>query len=109
MTINYFFLQELIDSKEAKESLNLSQDEKLQVCVDLAEALYHLHGYSTTYDKFEVRFTQRDFFAYISYTVCFTDLGKLNLLLWFDFKVEPVFGYCLCGIRKTLAILSGQN
>jgi hypothetical protein len=33
----------------------LSQDEKLQVCVDLAEALYHLHGYSTTYDKFEVR------------------------------------------------------
>ena len=53
--INYYFiLQELVDSKEAKESMNLSQEEKIQVCVDLAEALYQLHGYSPAFDKYDV-------------------------------------------------------
>ena len=34
--------------------MNLSQEEKIQVCLDLAEALYILHGYSSEYNAYEV-------------------------------------------------------
>ena len=34
--------------------MNLSQEEKIQVCVDMAEALYQFHGYSPAFDKYDV-------------------------------------------------------
>ncbi len=44
-------------------------------------------------------------------TVCFTDFGKLNLLIiWgFNFMLEPIFAAAPMASKLKLAIKSGQN
>ncbi len=47
---------------------------------------------------------------YSDCTVCFTNLGKLNLpMVVFDFKLEPVFDTAPATSKNEAHIKSGQN
>jgi hypothetical protein len=39
-------LKEIVHAIPVKEVMNLSEEEKIQVATDLAEAIYFLHGHS---------------------------------------------------------------
>ena len=40
--------------------------------------------------------------------VCIKDLVKLNLILWFDFKLDPIFTIAT-SLRKNYYLQSGQK
>jgi hypothetical protein len=42
-------------------------------------------------------------------TVCFTVFGKLILLMWIDFKLEPSFATALAASKNDTRYKSGQN
>jgi hypothetical protein len=41
-------------------------------------------------------------------TVCFTDLGKLNLLMGFDFKLKPFFASASAASKNGACFKGGQ-
>jgi hypothetical protein len=43
------------------------------------------------------------------YTVCFTDLGKLNLTMVVDFKLKPIFATAPAASKNEACFKSGQN
>jgi hypothetical protein len=47
--------------------------------------------------------------VHINITVCFTDLGKLNLPMVVGFLVRASFYYCHSCLKKEIRFKSGQN
>ncbi len=48
-------------------------------------------------------------FLLLHYTVCFTDLGKLNLLKRVDYKLEPMFAAAPAASKNEAPFKCGQN
>jgi hypothetical protein len=51
-------LKEIVHAIPVKEVMNLSEEEKIQVATDLAEAIYFLHGYSPVSQKMLLMFNE---------------------------------------------------
>ena len=53
-----YFLKEIVHAIPVKEVMNLSEEEKIQVATDLAEAIYFLHGHSPVSQKMLLMFNE---------------------------------------------------